>query len=85
MNKVKLTAKQINEIEEIKADEIGINQSLEIAVNYHANRSSALYKSNKAWWAELFEIHGLDSNIEYEMKKIDSTMYIAPVDGDDDE
>lgn len=55
-----LTAKQIKEIDEISLDKKTTDETLTVAMNFHANRMNRLLKKEKAWWEDMKELHSLD-------------------------
>lgn len=60
-----LTAKQIKEMDEIRIDKQAIENTLRVALNYHANSMNSNLKKSNEWWKELTEIHKIDKDKEW--------------------
>lgn len=53
MEPIKLTAAQINYLDEMKCEELAADRTLEAAMRYHSNRKNELIKANKKFWDDL--------------------------------
>lgn len=79
-----LTADEIKEIDEIRADTEGVEKALRVATNYAANRYAQLYKDEKDWWEKLAAKHGLDlKNKHYSIKRVNGCSAIVEIDEDE--
>jgi hypothetical protein len=58
--KMRLTAKEILEFDEIGDDQRGCDRSLKIAMTYHSNRCNEIAKQRRKWWESAAERFGLD-------------------------
>lgn len=76
---MRLTARQIAILEEIKRDIRAAKATLKTAMTYHHNQMSEIEKRTSEFWSELVEIHNLDlSETIYETKTIDGIVQIVP-------
>jgi len=64
-DRIKLTAKQIADIDEISTDKVALKLTLKVALNYHSNRVNALARKERLWWNDMTEIYNLDRNKQY--------------------
>ena len=63
-----LTAEQIRQLDEIKADTVGAERTLQVALNFYSNATNEIYKRRVSFWRELGEIHNLDDEREYTIR-----------------
>jgi hypothetical protein len=76
----KLTPSQIRHSDEIRADELANNQTLEIALQFHSNRANENTKRWEQFWKEMAELHGLDLDQKiYNIIRIEGTPTIVEV------
>lgn len=77
---MRLTARQIAIIDEIRQDRNAAEATLNIALKYHHNLTGEIEKRSSELWSELAEIHNLDlSEMAYQTKTIDGIAQIVPV------
>ena len=77
---MKLTARQINMLDEIERDRASIAQTLNVALVFHANQINEVNKRHEAAWQELAEIYGFDlqAGNGWTLKAVDGAMTIVP-------
>lgn len=64
MNPIPLTPDQIKTLDEIGLDRRSADETLKIALNFHANQINRIEKFEKAFWDGLAEAHGLDYSVK---------------------
>ena len=72
-----LTARQIKFFDEMGVDKRTLEDTLNVALNFHANQLNAIHKKEKEFWKELTDIHGLDTNKRWMTKNIDGVVQIV--------
>jgi DNA-binding protein YbaB len=78
MERIKLSARQIQWMDELARDKRAIEDVLNIAINYATNRKNELMKQEQDWWKEMSDLHGLDVwKEEYVIKHEDGAVYIV--------
>lgn len=77
MTKIPLTASQIKTFDEIGVDKAATEQTLKVALAYHANRLNEINKAEREIWNELMRIHALDPSITYQTKLVKSQVVIT--------
>jgi hypothetical protein len=76
---IKLTAQQIEHIDEITCDIKAADATLKMALRNHSNRINELSKLHQKWWDDLAKTHGLDfKETTYEIKVIRGAVVVAP-------
>jgi hypothetical protein len=74
---MKLTASQINVVEEINKDKLCAETTLKVALNFHSNNLNEIHTREKKLWDDLAEIHNLDLNSrEYFTAHVDGFLQI---------
>jgi hypothetical protein len=74
---MKLTARQIEWIDEINMDSKAAEETLKVALQYYSNTINELTKQRKKFWEELAEIHGLNLyENDYITKRVDGSVQI---------
>ena len=76
---MKLTARQINMLDEIERDRKAIQETLQVALNFHANRLNEINESHAEMWKEFAEHHGFDlyAGCGWCTKMVDGAMHIV--------
>lgn len=57
---INLTASQIKFFDELHADKQGVEATLRVALNYHANCINQIVKRERTMWDEIAKANGLD-------------------------
>lgn len=76
---MKLTAKEIQELDEITADMRAVDHGLEVALNYHANRSNELLTAKQDLWMRLGERLGFNPEDGFKIAKQDGAMTVVKI------
>ncbi len=77
---IKLTANQIKHFDEIAADELAVEKTLQIAITHSDNRHNEIEKEFRDLWAELAELHDLDLyETPYKVTRQNGVVGIVPV------
>lgn len=75
-----LTAGQIRQLDEIRADQEANERTLKVALNFHVNAHNQILKRKVAFWRELNEIHNLDEDRKYSVRYVRGQHEIVEVD-----
>lgn len=80
---IKLTAQQIEYVDEISFDMKAADATLKLALQNHSNRVNELTKSLAAWWKDIAETHGLDLEADvYEIKNVRGAVAVVRAETD---
>ena len=75
---IKLTASQINHMDEIHFDKQAVENVLKIATSHATNRLNELMKAEEKWWKELALVHDLDLyDNKYVVDRINGTIVVV--------
>ena len=76
--KIKLTARQIEYLDEINADSAANRRMLDVAMNSYRNRENQLLKEREKFWKEMHEMMGTtDETHILETKSIDNACFVV--------
>jgi len=84
MQIIKLSASQIREMDERNYDKYGLKKLLEVAMQFHANRTAELVKSQIKWWDEIIAQHDLDPEIEWAINRTEGAVCIVEAETQED-
>lgn len=79
-----LTAKEIREFDILSRDKRGIDETLKIAMQYHANISSEQERRMRKWWDETLENHDLPSTKTHKYHVCNKSANLKIVEGSGD-
>lgn len=77
MTKIPLTASQIKTFDEVATDKMATEQTLKVALTYHANRINEITKVERELWNELMQLHALDPSVTYQTKLVEGQVVIT--------
>lgn len=80
MTKIPLTASQIKTLDEVNIDRKAVQDTLNIALQFHTNRVNELDKAEQAFWRDIIKTHNLDGSVAWKTDRADGTVVVTEAD-----